>query len=112
MLAPGARLGNFEIVAPLRSGGMASLYLARRRGAAGFDRPVAIKVIHNHLSTDRDFVEMFLDEARLAARIQDPHVVHVEELGEDRGTYFIVMEYVHGRSLSETLKALSGKGRR
>ena len=105
-LAAGSHVGGYEIVAPLRAGGMASLYLARRIGPAGFSRPVAIKVVHAHLASDRAFVEMFLDEARLSARIIHPNVVHVEELGEAGGSFFLAMEYVHGTSLSVFLGRL------
>ena len=106
MLEPGARVGEYEILAPLRSGGMAALYLARRAGALGFSKPVAIKVIHPHLASDPSFVEMFLDEARLSARIEDPHVVHVEDLGETDGMLYLAMEYVLGVPLSALLGKL------
>jgi len=111
-LAPGSRIGAYEILAPLKSGGMATLFVGRRLGPAGFVRPVAIKVVHPHLASDRSFVEMFLDEARLSARIQHPNVVHVEELGEQNGVFYLAMEYVHGCSLSQFLRqlALGGRG--
>ncbi len=102
----GARVDRYEIVAPLRSGGMADLYLARYEGPGGFERVVALKVIHPRFAKRRDFVDMFLDEARLAARIDHPNVVHIENLGEHQGTYFMVMEYLHGASLGEVLAAL------
>ncbi|MFW6087873.1 MAG: protein kinase domain-containing protein, partial [Myxococcota bacterium] len=105
---PGDKLGEYEIVAPLKRGGMATLYLGCRTGAGGFAKHVAIKVVHPHLAGDRKFVEMFLDEARLSARIDHPNVVHVYELGEgDEDTYYLVMEYVHGCSLSQLLAALA-----
>ena len=106
-LASGSRIGGYEIVAPLRAGGMASFYLARRVGPAGFMRPVGIKVVHAHLAADRSFVDMFLDEARLSARIVHPNVVHVEELGESDGMFFLAMELVHGAPLSALLRRLS-----
>jgi serine/threonine-protein kinase len=111
-LASGQRIGGYEIASFLKAGGMASLYLARRGGAAGFSRHVAIKVVHPHLAQDPTFVRMFLDEAFLSARIQHPNVVHVEELGEDAGTYFLAMEYVHGCALSQLLKQLAVRQRR
>jgi serine/threonine-protein kinase len=91
---------------------MATLYLAERGGAAGFSKHVAIKVVHSHLADDPYFVEMFLDEARLSARIQHPNCVHVEQLGEIEGTYYLVMEFVHGTNLSSFLRALHKQGRR
>jgi len=108
----GQQVGSYDIVTRLRSGGMATLFLGRRQGPAGFRRHVAIKVVHEHLAADPTFVRMFLDEALLSARIQHPNVVHVEELGEADGTYFLVMEYVHGCTLSRLLKQLSKLGRR
>src|SRR5688500_13260345 len=105
-LGPGSRLGPYEIVAPPRAGGMATLFLGRRVGPAGFARHVAIKVVHAHLASDPSFIEMFLDEARLAARIQHPNVVHTEELGEADGMYYLAMEYVHGCSLAQFLVRL------
>lgn len=111
-LRPGQQLGGYEIVSHVKSGGMASLYLARRRGAAGFSRPVAVKVVHPELARDPKFVRMFLDEARLAVLIQHPNVVRVEELIEAEGTYLMVMEYVHGTSLFEVLRRLAKQGRR
>ena len=111
MLERGSRIGGFEIVAPLRAGGMASFYLARRIGPGGFVRPVGIKVVHAHLAKDRAFVEMFLDEARLSARILHPNVVHVEELGESEGMFFLAMELVHGAPLSSLLGRLAENGR-
>ena len=108
----GTALGEYEIVARLSSGGMASLYLARRKGAAGFSRHVAIKVVHPHLAKDQQFVNMFQDEAKLSARIHHPNVVHIEDLGEAEGTYYLAMEYVHGCSLAQMLAALSRMKRR
>src|SRR5688500_5151049 len=91
---------------------MATLYLGQRSGAAGFAKNVAIKVVHPHLSDDPQFVRMFVDEALLSARIQHPNVAHVEELGEAEGTYFLVMEFVHGVSLSSLIRALARRKRR
>lgn len=108
----GSRIRDYEIVARLKAGGMATLFLARRTGAAGFSRHVAMKVVHPHLAADPSFTRMFIDEALLSARIQHPNVVHVEELGEDHGTYFLAMEYVHGSALSTLLGALARLERR
>jgi len=105
-------LGDYEVVTKLRSGGMADLYLAKREGPGGFARHVAIKVVHPRLARDRAFVDMFLDEARLAASISHPNVVHIEDLGQEGGTYFLVMEYLHGATLAQVLMHLYGFGRR
>lgn len=89
---------------------MGVLFLARRLGPAGFARPVAIKVIHDHLAQNKRFCRMFIAEAKLSAQIDDPHVVRVEEFGEADGRYFLVMEYVHGVSLAQALGILRKRG--
>lgn len=90
---------------------MGVLYLARRIGPAGFSRPVAIKVIHDHLAANKRFARMFVDEAKLSARIDDPNVVRVEEFGQADGRYYLVMEYVHGASLAQAIAVLRKRGR-
>jgi hypothetical protein len=109
---PGQRIGDYELIANLRSGGMATLFLARRLGAAGFARPVAIKVVHPELANDEQFRQMFLDEALLSSQIQHPNVVNVEALGEHEGLHYLAMEFVHGCSLAQLTRALSARGRR
>lgn len=108
----GSKLRDYDIVAHLRAGGMAALFVGRRSGVAGFQKLVAIKVIHPHLAADKQFVEMFVDEALISARVDHPNIVHVEELGEVDGNYFLVMEYVHATSLSQMLGAVIQAGRR
>jgi serine/threonine-protein kinase len=98
--------GRYLLRYEIASGGMATVYLARVRGPAGFDRPVALKRIHPHLAKKRDFVEMFLDEAKLSARITHPNVCSVFDFGEVNGTYFMAMEYLVGQSLAGILRAL------
>jgi len=112
LFAPGDKVGDYEIVAKLKAGGMATLFLGRRRGAAGFAKHVAIKVVHEHLAEDPSFVRMFVDEALLSARIAHPNVVHVEELRELEGRHFLVMEFVRGVSLWQLLATLAKRGRR
>jgi serine/threonine protein kinase len=106
MLSPGDRVKDYEVIAPLRSGGMAMLYLARRRGVGGFSRLVALKLVHPHLLEQEGINRLFLEEARIAANIAHPNVVNVEEVGQCGGNYFIAMEYVHGVSLGELLGSL------
>ena len=95
--------GDYEIVKRLRVGGMATLYLARRHGAAGFARLVALKMIHPHLVEQPTFIEMFVDEARICSQISHPNVVHVEEFGVIDGVHYLVMEYLDGCSVGELL---------
>src|ERR1041384_2419936 len=96
--------GDYEIVKRLRVGGMATLYLARRHGAAGFSRLVALKMIHPHLAEQASFIDMFIDEARICAHISHPNVVRVEEFGVLDGVHYLVMEYIDGCSASELLQ--------
>jgi serine/threonine-protein kinase len=85
---------------------MATVYLARATGHAGFERLVAIKCCHPHLRGDEEFVSMFLDEARLAAKIHHPHVVATLDASEpDSRTLYLVMEFVDGYSLWQLLRA-------
>ncbi len=98
------KIGRYEVLQRLGHGGMASVFLARATGSAGFEKQVAIKVIHPHLAAEPNLVEMFLDEARIAAQIHNPHVVEILDLGHDRGDYYMVMEYVEGETLSALIR--------
>ncbi len=97
------RLDRFELVAELAAGGMATVYLARLGGVGGFQRFVAIKRLHPHLARENEFIEMFLDEARLAARIHHPNVVPILEIGQSDEGYYLVMEYIEGDTLGRLL---------
>lgn len=94
------RLGNYEPLIELASGGMATVYAARQLGAAGFERLVVVKRVHRHLLGNREFFNMFRDEARIAALIHHPNVVAVSDVVETEGELLLVMEYVEGSSLS------------
>jgi eukaryotic-like serine/threonine-protein kinase len=97
------RVGRYRILGTLGQGGMGCLYLARSEGPGGFERLAALKMIHEHLSREPAFVEMFLEEARIAARIHHPNVVTVYEIGQHDARYFIAMDYIHGETLQLTL---------
>ncbi|MEM6991254.1 MAG: protein kinase [Myxococcota bacterium] len=97
---------RYELVHRLGHGGMATVHLGRATGRAGFEKLVAVKVIHPHLASEPEFVDMFLDEARIAARLHHPHVVQILDVGEDDGVYFMVMEYVEGDTLSSLIRQL------
>ncbi len=99
------RLGRFELLMELSHGGMATLYLARMRGPQTFQKLVALKKIHDHLAKESEFVQMFLDEARIAAKIEHPNVASIYELGEADGSYYMAMEYVHGENLKDIIRA-------
>jgi len=96
------RIGRYELVERLATGGMAEIYLARETG--GLDRLVVIKKILPHLAVHEQFVDMFLQEARIVSRLTHPNVVQIHELGEDKKTFFIAMEYVPGASLRELMR--------
>lgn len=91
--------GKYTLLKRLAAGGMAEVFLARQRGPEGFSKLVVIKRILPHLAQKNRFVQMFLDEARTAADLNHPNVVHIYEVGQDRGTYFIAMEYLQGQNL-------------
>ena len=94
------RFGQYEILEKIASGGMAELYKAKRTGVEGFQKIVAIKKILPHLADDEEFVTMFADEAKLAAQLNHPNIIHIYDLGKiQAGGYFIAMEYVDGRDL-------------
>ncbi|QQR91699.1 MAG: serine/threonine protein kinase [Myxococcales bacterium] len=103
------RIGRYELLFPIGSGGMAEVYAARIVGEAGFQKLVALKRMHGGMTGNEDNVTMFLDEARIAADISSPHVVSTLDLGRaEDGTLFIVMELVVGVPLSSINKTLSG----
>jgi serine/threonine-protein kinase len=90
----------------LASGGMATVFLARAVDPGGVSKLVAIKRIHKHLARSREFVDMFLDEARIAARITHPNVCSVFELGEVDGSYFLAMEFLAGQTVGGFVRAI------
>ncbi|HEX7165664.1 MAG TPA: Stk1 family PASTA domain-containing Ser/Thr kinase [Acidimicrobiales bacterium] len=93
--------GRYEIQRHLARGGMAEVYVARD---LMLDRPVALKVLFRELSTDRNFVERFRREAQAAANLSHPNIVSIYDWGEEDGTYFIVMEYIEGRTLGQIIR--------
>ncbi|MEZ4248362.1 MAG: protein kinase [Polyangiales bacterium] len=109
----GRQLGRYEVLTQLASGGMAAVYVARAKGVAGFERLVAVKVLHPHLAYEEEFISMFLDEARLAARIRHPNVVGTLDISDTEGDgFFLVMEYIEGDHLGALLAAAARAGER
>lgn len=96
-------LGRYKLVERIAIGGMAEIFLAEQPGPAGFSRRVAIKRILPHRSDDAEFVEMFLNEARLSALLNHPNIVQIYDLGETEGAYYIAMEFVDGVDLGQLL---------
>ncbi len=103
-------LGRYALYDEIAAGGMATVHLGRLLGAVGFGRTVAIKRLHPQYARDQDFVAMFVDEARLAARIQHPNVVQTIDVVQTDDELFLVMEYVRGESLSWVRRALRESG--
>lgn len=110
-LTAGSVLGRWEIVKRLGSGGMADVHLARSRGEAGFEKLVALKVMHPFLARSERAVSHFLDEARVAAQIVHANVVQIYDLGKSGDDYIIVMEYVEGSNLDSLLASARAGGR-
>src|ERR1700719_43249 len=96
VLRAGYKLDRYELLSPIASGGMASVWLARLRGKRGFEKLFAIKTIKTELTEDVRFQEMFLYEARIASGIQHPNVAQILDLGEQDDVLYIVMEWVDG----------------
>ena len=94
------RVGRYELLLPIASGGMATVYLARASGPGGFEREVALKLTHAHLRTEGEFAASLMDEGNLAGRIRHQNVVSVLDVGEDPHGVYLVMEYVEGETLS------------
>jgi len=105
-------IGKYRLVRLIASGGMAEVYLARQAGAAGFEKLVCLKRILPHFARDKQFVEMFLNEARIAARLDHPNIVSIFDLGEANGNYFIAMEFIDGPSLRAAARRALERGER
>lgn len=104
-------LGKYHPVASLAQGGMANIYLALMAGPKGFNKPVVLKVLREDLDTSADdLIAMFLDEARLAARMQHRNIVQTYEFGEADGRYYMTMEYLEGQTLRSAQRAMRGGG--
>ena len=105
MSTVGDKLGRYELITRIGQGGMAEVQLANQRGPGGFEKLVVVKLVHENLASQKTFVDMLLDEARVAALVKHPNVVDIYDLGEDGGRYFIAMEYLEGEPLLAVLRA-------
>ena len=104
------RLGPYELIQRIATGGMAEVYLARRAGPHGFQKIVAVKRILPQLARDADFLAMFVDEARVCARLSHPNIVQVFDFGEQDGELYMAMEYVDGTTGARLIRAASALG--
>src|ERR1041384_2072865 len=107
-----SRLGKYELLLPLAAGGMARIYIGRATGIGSFERHVVLKLITPERANDHTAVQMFLDEARLAASLNHQNVGQVFEVGEDGGIHYLAMEYVHGQDLRALLATAGPQGPR
>src|SRR3954465_15798092 len=103
-------LGKYRLIAELGHGGMGGFSPAVVRGPAGFNKLVVIKQIRPQLAEDPEFLGMFLDEARLAARLSHPNVVQTNEVGQEGQRYFIAMEYLEGQPLNRIIHRMQRSG--
>src|SRR5690349_24409904 len=99
-----ARLGRYELLARLATGGMGEIFLARLEGAAGFEKLYVVKRILPHLADDARFRQMLIAEARLSSKLSHANICQVYELGETDGQLYIVMEYLEGVTLLPLLR--------
>ncbi|MBT9558811.1 MAG: protein kinase [Myxococcales bacterium] len=104
------RFGKYLLEKQLAIGGMAEIFLARQQGPAGFEKTLVVKRILPHFANDEQFIQMFLDEARTAAKLNHPNIVQIYELGETEGSYYIAMEYIRGESLAKVIRRLRQHG--
>ncbi|WP_146654507.1 serine/threonine-protein kinase [Labilithrix luteola] len=98
---------KYSLLAELGRGGMATAYLAAIQGPGGFNKLVVVKRLRPALASEADFLRMFLEEARLSARIDHPNVVHTTEVGFDGEHHFIAMEFLDGQSLESIVRRLA-----
>ena len=100
----GTKFGQYVLIEKIATGGMAEVWKARMRGVEGFQKTVAIKKILPHLSDNQDFIEMFVDEAKLAAQLNHNNIIHIYDLGKIQNSYYIAMEYIDGFDLKTILR--------
>lgn len=105
------RFGKYTLIERLAVGGMAEVFLARVDGAAGFSKAIALKRILPAVSSDREFINMFTDEARIAGGLRHPHIGQVHEFGEVDGVHFLAMEYIAGKDLLQILDRCNELGK-
>ena len=100
-------LGKYQVLKHLATGGMAEIFLARTTGLEGFERYVVVKCIKPEFATNAQFVQMFLDEARISAQLHHNHIAQVFDIGIEDGVLYFAMEYIHGQNVQAILQAVS-----
>jgi len=104
------RLGDYEIVQWLATGGMAEVYVGRRRGARGFTKLVALKRILPQFAADQEFVAMFIDEAQICSGLSHPNLIEVFDFGDEGGELFMAMELIEGTTCARLVRAAAARG--
>jgi serine/threonine protein kinase len=112
MAANAGHVGRYELLLEIASGGMATVYVGRQRGAGGFQRLVAIKRMHPHIGSVAELAAAFMDEARIASLIRHPNVVNVHDVHDADGEHLLVMDYVDGASLANVMRAARRRNER
>ena len=101
------RLGQYILLEKVASGGMAELFKAKKIGIEGFEQVLAVKRILPHLSSDEEFINMFIAEAKLVAQLTHKNIAQIYDFGKEEHNYFISMEYIRGKDLKAILKKVS-----
>ena len=104
--------GEYKILKKIATGGMAEVFLAKRIGMKGFEKLLAIKRILPQFSENEEFIAMFIDEAKLAAKLTNRNIVQIYDFGSQQGSYYIAMEYIFGKDLRSILKKSKERGER
>lgn len=107
---PGEVVDRYEVIMEVARGGMAAVFAVRRKSLGGFDKTLALKMLLPDVTGQRQAVERFLDEARIASRIAHPNVVEVIDVSEHEGLPYILMELLRGQSLAQVARAAKRKG--
>ena len=102
--------GRYVLLERLAVGGMAEVFRAKRKGVEGFEKVVAVKRILSHLSSNKDFIDMFVDEAKMVASLSHPNIAQIFDLGKIDDSYYIAMEFVEGRDLRTILSRARNRG--
>src|SRR6188508_837261 len=104
---PERQFGPYRLVQQIAVGGMAEIHLARAQGIAGFEKYVALKMIHPNFSQDHQFIQMLIDEAKITVQLQHVNIAQTFDLGRVGETFYITMEYVDGADLYKLLRKSS-----
>ena len=99
----GANFGSYQLIKRIAFGGMAEIHLAKATGIGGFEKLLALKVIHPKFSADQEFIDMLVDEAKIAVQLSHVNVAQIFDLGRIEETYYIAMEFIDGKDLYQLL---------